>query len=70
MQALIEEPLLERINAGLLALRLGIIDWDRVEFWLAALSEAHDLNDFAEQALWALIRSSIGAAPLPDIDYV
>ena len=70
LQDLIPTPLLQRINAGLLALPISAIDWQQVEHWLALLSSAHGLNYFVEQALWALILSSIGAAPLAHADYI
>lgn len=53
--------ILPRVNAGMMAVRIGTPDWARYERWLRIPGRTF----YSEQTLWAMHLSAAGAQPLP-----
>ncbi len=73
MEALVRlagAPLDPLVNVGLAGLRSESLDWDRIEFWVRSLLQAHGTHYVLEQALTAMLVAGQSCAVAPAADYV
>lgn len=70
MEALAGQPVVQGLNAGMVGLSSGAIDWDKLERWIAALEEKEGPSYLLEQALSAMLAAGQSITVAPAREYL